>query len=402
MNKYLFKAILFIFLIYTQLPSAFTQQNNSWNQFRGPDRNGVITDYNIPPGKPQLLWKKEIGPGFSEIAVEGNRIYTMFGEKNDSILGSEFLCSLNAENGELIWKTKVDSLFFDTFGDGPRSTPVVGENYIFCLSSFGKLSAISKIEGKIIWQRDFVSEFGSTIPQWAFSTSPLLIDNILILEVGGTESRAFVGFDINTGKVIWQKGNGSASYCSPLVANIAGKSNIIFANQKTLYSFTSKGDSIWSFPMSMNGPTGMPVFFDSDKIFVSTIRSNGFSIMEVDNNIVKEVYKAETLKNDYSSSLYYDGCFYGFNVAALQCVSAQTGEKKWTKRGLGKGSLILVGDNLLVLSDQGKLLQIKATPDAYTELGSFQALDGKSWTAPSFAGGKLYVRNLTEMACYSY
>ncbi|NJO91354.1 MAG: hypothetical protein HC831_22125 [Chloroflexia bacterium] len=107
------------------------------------------------------------------------------------------------------------------------------------------------------------------------------------------------------------------------------------------------------------------------------------------------------MKNDFSSSVYHDGYFYGFDIAALVCVSAKTGEKKWTKRGFGKGSLILVDDKLIVLSDKGTLIQVKATPDAYTEQGQMQAIEGKSWTAPSYSNGKIYLRNLTEMACFS-
>jgi len=390
------------------MPFTFSQQSEStsWNQFRGSNRSGVSPENALPDilpeSGPELLWKKEIGSGFSEITISGDRIYTMLSEETDSISGSEYIAAFDAKTGNAIWRTKVDSLFFDTFGNGPRSTPAIGEDNIYSFSSYGKLTANSKEDGKTIWQVGFISEFGSTLPQWAFSSSPVLVDNTLIIEAGGTDSRAFIGFDKNSGKVLWTKGSGISSYNSPVVAEIDGKTNIIFANQTTLYSFNSIGDTLWTYNMTMNGPMAMPVVFDSNKIFISTVRSAGFSIVEVNNNTVKELINSGTMKNDFSSSLYYDGCIYGFNVAALQCISARTGEKKWTKRGFGKGSLILVDDKLLVLSDKGKLIQVKATPEAYTEQGSFQAIDGKSWTAPSFAEGKLYVRNLTEMACYIF
>ena len=134
--------------------------------------------------------------------------------------------------------------------------------------------------------------------------------------------------------------------------------------------------------------------------FLSAIRNPGFVIAKVENNVASEVITGNSMKTDYNTACYHNGYIYGFNVAALQCISAETGEKKWTKRGYGKGSLILVNDKLLVLSDQGKLVLVQATPDEYKETGLFQAIEGKSWTAPSFSGGKIYVRNLTEMACY--
>ena len=252
----------------------------------------------------------------------------------------------------------------------------------------------------MIWQIDIPKTFGSTLPRWAFSSSPVLLDEVLILEVGGKNGSAFVGFNQLTGDIMWKKGDGEASYCSPAIGKINGATNIIFANQTNLLSFNSKGDTLWSHAMSVNGPMAMPVFFDGNKIFISTIRSKGFCIVEIKDNNATELLTAQSMKNDFSSSVYYDGHFYGFNVAALQCISATTGEKKWTKRGFGKGSLILVDDSLLILSDKGKLIQVKASAENYMEQGEFQALEGKSWTAPSFANGKLFLRNLTEMACY--
>ena len=408
MNKKTISVGLFAMFMFLQIPLTFSQLSESmtWNQFRGFNRNGISIENAIPDklpeNGPKLLWKQKIGAGFSEITIEENIIYTMLSEEIDSTSGSEFVAALDGKTGNIIWQTKVDSLFFDTFGNGPRSTPLIGENNIYSFSSFGKLTANSKKDGKTIWQVDFMSEFGSQLPQWAFSSSPIMVDDVLVIEAGGTESRAFIGFDRTNGKILWAKGDGIASYSSPVVAKIDGISNIIFTNQTTLFSFNSNGDTLWTHSMTMNAPMATPVVFDNNKIFISTVRSRGFSIVEVKNNTVTEVLNAGTMKNDFSSSLYYDGYFYGFDVAALQCISAETGEKKWTKRGLGKGSLILVDDKLMVLSDKGKLVQIKATPDAYTEQGSFQALDGKSWTAPSFVNGKLYLRNLTEIACYNF
>lgn len=399
--KFLSSATLLLLMATT----LFSQNGDpdSWNQFRGPNRLGSIA-YELPdafpPGGPEQIWKKAVGSAFSEITVVGDRLYTMLSEQADSTSGTEYLAAFDAGTGEELWRTKIDSLFFDQFGNGPRSTPTIGKEMIFCLSSYGKLSAHDIADGKMSWQVDLISEFGSTLPRWAFSTSPLLFGDVVIIEAGGTDSQGFVGFDRSTGKVRWAKGHGMAGYSSPIVADIDGIMHIIFANQTTLYAFNPEGDTLWTHAMSMNGPMASPVVFDGNKIFISTVRSDGFSVVEVKEGTAREVLQAGTMKNDFSSCVYHNGFIYGFDVAALQCVSATSGEKQWTKRGFGKGSLIIVDDNLLVLSDKGKLIQVKATAEAYTEQGSFQALEGKSWTAPSFAGGRLYVRNLTEMACY--
>jgi len=403
----IYSSLLALYLM-LQAPITFAQESDDWTQFRGPSRSGIsnetIVDSQASDPMPELIWKKDIGCAFSEITIEGDILYTTLSEKTDSLSGWEYIAAFDAKTSKELWRNKIDSIFIDKddFGDGPRSTPLIGKNTIFSFSSYGKLTAHSKTDGKQIWQVDFIAEFGSTTPRWGFSSSPVLVDDVLIIEAGGTEERAFVAFNQTTGKLLWAKGKGNASYCSPLVAEIDGQTQIIFANQKTLSSYNSKGEILWTYTMKMNGPTSMPTLVDSNKIFISTVRSSGFEIVEVKDNKVTEVLQAPTMKNDYSSTLYYDGNFYGFNVAALQCISAETGEKKWTKRGFGKGSLILVGDKLLVLSDKGLLIQVKATPTAYTEQRRFQAIEGKSWTAPSFVNGKIYLRNQTEMACYKF
>ncbi|HAF29781.1 MAG TPA: hypothetical protein DCG75_12115 [Bacteroidales bacterium] len=407
MKRKIFGISILIVLGIIHPDNANSQQNENtnWNQFRGSERNGLALNASIKDtlfeGSYQMQWKKDIGSAFSEITVSGNKIYTMLSEKIDSVSGFEFVAAFDAKTGNEIWRSQVDSIFIDVdgWGNGSRSTPAVDEEFIYSFSALGKLTATTIKDGKNIWQVDFVKEFGSTRPRWGYSTSPLLVDDILIMEVGGTDSHAFAAFNKKTGEVKWTKANGNAHYSSPVLANIEGQNQIIFANGGFIYSYNSKGDTLWTYKTPVRSAMSMPVVIEQNKIFVSTAAA-GFIILEINDNKPKEFLRGSTMKADYSSCVYYKGNIYGFHIAALQCISAETGEKKWTKRGFGKGSLIIVDNKLMVLSDTGKLIQIKATSDSYTEQGSFQAIKGKSWTAPSFANGKLYVRNLTEMACY--
>jgi hypothetical protein len=114
---------------------------------------------------------------------------------------------------------------------------------------------------------------------------------------------------------------------------------------------------------------------------------------------VHEEWKNRDMRNHFNSSVVHDGHLYGFDNATLKCLSAETGEVAWVKRGFGKGSVIVAGDRLLVLSDHGAFAVIEATPAEYRELGTFQALEGRSWTAPSVSAGRVYLRNLTAAVC---
>lgn len=378
---------------------------NGWFQFRGPQRDGISTEKIVKDqwtgNDLEIIWKKDIGSAFSELVVSDGIIYTMTSEKTDSIHGFEYIIAFDENTGNELWKSKVDSIYIDVdgWGDGPRSTPIIDDKNIYSFSGHGKLSANLKSNGKLLWQVDFIKEFGSGTPRWGFASSPLLVGDILIMEVGGIESRAFMGFNKSNGSINWSNGNGAASHDSPLKVTINGQEQIIFVNGRSLYSYLPSGDTLWTYAMPFGGITAMPVLIDKNKIFVSGVRTPGFFIAEIKNNKATEVLSASSMKNDFSSCVYHDGYIYGYHVAAVRCISAETGEVKWSKRGFGKGSLMLADDKLVILSDKGKLAIVETSPEAYKELANIQALDGKSWTAPSFVNGKIYIRNLTGFAC---
>lgn len=408
MNKY-FKHLSMLWLLSVSLSFigiAQEESENSWTQFRGSDRSGKsmesLDEVDWSTSNPELVWKKELGSGFSELTILGDKMYTMASETSDSITGSEFLAAYNLETGEELWRQEIDSIYFDPdgWGDGSRTTPSIDGEHIYCLSGHGKLSAHHILNGEILWQIDLKAKYGSAEPRWGFSTSPIILEDLIIMEVGGKEDKAFVAFDKENGHIVWHYGNGNTSFNSPLLATIDEQLQIIFANGKTLYSFNPKGDTLWTFAMPFGGITAMPLMVEDHKIFLSGNRNPGFVIVEIIDHNTTEVIRGTSMKTDFNTAIYHEGFIYGFHVASLRCISAETGEVKWTKRGLGKGSLMMVGDKLLVLSDKGKLLVVEAKPDAYAEKTSVQALEGKSWTAPSFVNGKVYVRNLTHMACY--
>jgi len=392
-----------LLLIFTLLLVQL-QAQDTWNQFRGASRTGVIMETDIPDflpeNGPELMWTLDVGNGFPEVAVDKEVAYILSSDSLDG--GYEYLAAIKIESGAELWKTRLDSMWMevDGWGHGPRATPVIAGDMIFCLTGFGKFTALKTKNGKVAWTVDIPTEFDAAIPRWGFTSSPLLVEDTVILETGGTEERAFTAFNQKSGKVVWSKGNGNTSYNSPTIVDIDGQANIVFANDTMLTSFTPKGEVLWAFRMPLRRPTAMPVFIAPNKFFVSSVSNTGGFIVEINNNEPKELFTSTTMQNNWSSSCYRDGYLYGFSKAKLQCVSVETGEMTWGKRGYGKGSLIIVGDKLVVMSDQGKIIVVNAIPDEYSEVGSFQALEGKSWTAPSYADGKLFVRNLSKMSCY--
>jgi len=393
-----------ILLIFSTAGFSQENKNTNWSQFRGNLRNGASSETGSiqtwAETSPQLLWIKDVGNGFPEVTIAAGVAYIF---SSDSLEGGyEYIEAIDAETGKTRWKTKIDSMYFevDGWGHGPRSTPAIDEAMIWCLSGFGKLTALSVKDGSKIWTVDLPKEFGTTQPRWGFSSSPLLIENLLIMETGGPEERAFTAFDKKTGKTIWSKGIGPAFYSSPAIADINNQKQVVFASDTMLYAYNLSGNLEWAYKMPLRSPTAMPLFVTPDKFFVSTISDTGSFMIRFDNNKVSRLWSSPAMQNEWSTSCCYNGYLYGMSKTKLVCISAETGEMKWGQRGFGKGSLIISGNKLIVLSDQGVISLIEASPEKFTKIGSFQALKGKSWTAPSFADGKLFVRNLSNMSCF--
>lgn len=403
-QQFLTMTKVFIALLFCLL--TFTGNTQSWNQFRGPNRNGAIhiTEAltNWTEKQPELLWKKELGSGFSEILVQNNLLVTMCSDKTSDTTGSEYIIAFEANSGKELWKTKVDSIFIDvdSFGDGPRSTPALDQANAYCLSSYGKFYSIALNNGSVNWQINLMEEYESKLPRWAFCSSPLILESSIIIEIGGTDSRGFASIDKKSGSVKWIKGNAHPYYCSPTIAKINNITNLVFASDSMLISYNENGELLWSYRMPLRYPTATPLFIKPNKFFVSSAGNTGGFLIEINNDTPTQVFQSVNMKNHFSSSCHYNGNIYGYSNATLRCISADSAEIKWSKRGLGKGTLIKVGNKLLALSDKGVLKLIDANAEVYSELGSIPAITGKSWTAPSFANNCIYLRNLEEIAVY--
>jgi len=404
LNNIIFTLIL---LILPNLNCAKTLPDSSgWDQFRGAARNGQISDVQsgrtwVEPA-PVLLWSKEIGPGFSEVAVVGERVYLMTAEMTDSISGWEHLVCLDASTGSEIWRAPIDTVYIDVdeWGDGSRSTPAIDDHMVFCFSASGRLVAVNRVDGNIIWQVDFVTQFGSERPRWGFATSPLLIDELVIMEAGGADNHGIIALEKATGKVKWHGASFAAAYNSPFTIDSGGGISILHTNGSKLHAYDPFGDSLWVFTMPLRSPMALPLFIPPGSLFISATNDAGSFLVDLTDNGPVLRWTSAQMKNDWSSSCYRDGHIYGFNIANLQCIDVENGQRKWSRRGFGKGSLIMVNDRLVILSDQGRITIAQASPEAFVEIASLDALEGRSWTAPSYSGGLLFVRNHTRIACF--
>lgn len=379
-----------------------------WPQFRGPNRDGVSRETgllkNWPAGGPKVLWKAPMGEGYSHVAVSKGRLFVLFGEGNN-----EVAAAYDANTGKQLWKVPLGRKFLSDQGNGSRSTPTVDGDMVYALTAEGRLAALNAADGKKAWEHDLRAKFGAELPQWGISTSPLVEGNLLLVDVGGSGGKSLVAFDKKTGKVAWTSQNEQAGYSAPIAITVGGVRQVVFFTGRALLGVAPKdGKLLWRVPWrtdwDVNAAT--PLFVPPDKLYVSSgygVGATLFQIKVADGKVnVDDVWQSRRMKNQFSSSVLYNGHIYGFDDSVLKAISAATGEEKWKESGLGHGSLILADGHLVVLSERGKLVLVEATPESYREKGSNQILSGRCWTAPTLANGRLYVRNQEELLALNW
>jgi outer membrane protein assembly factor BamB len=380
-----------------------------WPGFRGADRLARLTGFRIDTDwstPPKELWRHRVGPGWGSFAVAGDRLFTQeqHGEK-------EVVVCYNAKTGAELWVHANEVRFTEAVaGPGPRATPTFHEGKLYTLGAKGKLECLDASTGEPIWSHDIAEESGAKVPTWAFSASPLVANGIVSVFAGGPDGKSVLAYHAATGSPAWTAGDGLNSYASTQLVRLAGVDQIVVPSGEELTALDpTTGKVLWKHEWPM--PKGMPrcvqtaVIGDSD-VLIGTGFGQGTRRLKVtkkgDAWAAEEVWTSTKINPYYNDLVVHDGNLYGFDGNFFTCVSLEDGENRWRARGYGSGQVLLLADQglLLILSEKGEVALLKATPDKHTVLGKFAALKGKTWNHPVIAGGKLFVRNGEEMACF--
>lgn len=387
------------------LVCATAAHAGDWPQIRGPERDGIGREAGLFPSwsetQPRTLWRKTLGSSFSGMAVVEDALYTMASED-----GKEIVLRLDASNGTEQWRTTVGELFVNDFGNGSRTTPTVDGETVYTVSGTGSLYALATDDGRVRWHVDLIERFGGQTPRFGYSPSPLVDGDQLILEVGSNrEGQAVASFDKRDGSVRWSALDGGAGYSSPVVSTLAGVRQMIFIRRQgpEALGMDFDGTVLWRHP-GARASIPMPVPVPPNHVFLSSSDDDFGGVMvelapgpDGKGIVASEAWNERLMRNHMNASVLVDGHLYGFDNATLKCLDAETGTRRWAKRGFGKGSVIANGDRLFVLGDDGTLALVEATPEAYREHGRSKPMDGRAWTSPSLAHGRLFLRDLDEI-----
>ncbi len=390
----------------TQAAAPPVISTNYWTNFRGPKRDGKYDETPVSTSWPAnglpVLWKQPVGVGHASFAIADGKAFTI-----EQRRAQEVVAAYDLGTGRELWAAKWNAEFRDSTGDGPRATPTWDQGRIYALGATGELKCIDASNGSIVWGKNILSDNGADNLSWAMAAAPLVVDDKVIVLPGGTSGKSVVAYNKNTGAPVWRVLNDTQAYVSPMLMELAGRRQIVVVSSMRVVGLVPEsGKLLWSYDWDTNNGINVsqPIVVDQNRFFISSGYGKGAALVEVkgsgDSYTATTIWENGMMKNKFNSSVLHNGYVYGLDEGILSCLDVNTGERKWKDGRYGYGQVLLAGGHLIVTSDKGEVALVKATPAGYTEVAKFPALQGQTWNYPAIAGGRLLVRNSTEMAAY--
>jgi outer membrane protein assembly factor BamB len=390
--------------------SAFSQD---WPQWRGPNRDGVVSGVTVPKTWPKTLkeeWKAPVGEGVASPVLVADRVYVLTRQRADE----EIVLCLDPADGKEVWRS-AHAAPYKLGGpargyEGPRSTPAIAGGRVFTFGISGILSCLDARTGDVLWRKEFGKQYGGTAPGWGTSASPLVDGNLCIIHVGGPDKGALTAFDVETGDVKWRYDGDGPAYGSPIVADRAGERQIVTLTLNYFLGVSAAtGKLLWKLPCreihSENCLT--PISYKDLLIYAG--RNERSRAIRVDKT-AKGVEAAEVWKGSgptlYMSTPVLDGDFlFGASSrgrGGIFCLDARSGKTLWEydAEGIGFTSILKAGSVLLFLTQNGRLVVARVNGTKYDPIAEYKVSDRRTMACPVFLGDRILIRDDMTLRCY--
>jgi outer membrane protein assembly factor BamB len=360
----------------------------------------IKTDWSASP--PVELWRRPVGPGWSSFAVHAGRLYTQEQRGNNEIVGC-----YDVSTGKPVWRHSDPVRFWESIGGpGPRATPTLSNGRVYSLGATGIMNVLDDRTGAVVWSRNAVSDTSAKIPPWGIAGSPLVVGDLVIVAASGN----LVAYDLATGNPRWFGPRGGDSYSSPQLVTIDGVQQIVLMSSTGATSVAlADGKVLWTHSWPSDTRIMQPAVAGDGELMISVgdgMGGSGTRLIAVKQGssgwTTEERWTSEDLNSNFTDFVIHKGHAFGFDWGTLACIDLKDGKRKWKSPVRGYGQLVLLPDEnvLLVLSEKGELVLVKASPDQFTELARFPVLEGKTWNHPVLVGDVVLVRNDHEMAAF--
>ncbi|MBE2286112.1 MAG: PQQ-binding-like beta-propeller repeat protein [Prosthecobacter sp.] len=386
-----------------------TLQAGDWPQFLGPNRTSTAVDEKEIRGdvEPEIVWQRRLGTGFAGAVVAKGRVIVFY--RQDDAMTTE---ALSAADGQPIWKHSYKTNYRDSFGfdNGPRAVPCIAEGKVVTHGPEGIVEALDFDTGELRWRYDTVAELDS--PQGFFGRvcSPLVVDGKVLLNVGGKGSAGIIALDLSMGKLVWKATDDEAGYSSPVLLPEDPSVSAFFTRKGVVITQNSDGkvlgDEFFRADIDASVNAAAPVPCGDGKLLFSAAYDVGAGLWQwnkTERKLTSLWKKLDTLDCHYTTPVYHDGHVYGLHGRQesgmkLRCIAVADGKVAWeAPEGIQGGTMIRVGDKLLLHGESGELWIFKATPEKFDLVRSSQITRAGHRSHAAFADGLLFARDAEKL-----
>lgn len=395
-------------------PAAESPAPSAWPQWRGPTRDGQVAGTSWPDrlqgNSLELLWRIPLGPSYSGPVVSDELVFTTE-TKNKEL---EAVSAVDRKTGKTRWSVKWPGaisvpFFAKSSGDWIRSTPAYDGEYLYVAGMRDVLVCVVAATGQERWRVDFAKEAKSPLPEFGFVCSPLVDGDAVYVQAGASVAK----LNKQTGEIIWRTladGGGmlGSAFSSPILADLLGKRQLIVQTRQKLAGIDPQsGDVLWSQVVpSFRGMNILTPVVVGDAIFTSSYQNKSWLYRiarEQDHFTVAEAWNNKA-QGYMSTPVVVDGYAYlHLGNQRFTCINLKNGERTWTSQTFGKyASMVVQGNRILALDQQGLLLLIKANPEKFELLDSRKVSEAETWAHLAISGEELFVRELDALVAYRW
>ncbi len=384
-----------------------------WPQFGGPTRDFTLPAGNLkldwPDGGPKRLWDRPLGEGYAGLSVVDGTLYTMY--RTDD---REVIVAVDADSGKTRWEhtypAKLYSQMYSDRGNGPRSTPLVSGDRIFTVGISAKMCCLDKAKGIVHWSHDLMKEYDATPLLWGYSSSALRYRDTVIVPVGG-KGHSVMAFKVSDGSIAWSRHDFPNAYSSPMLIDVDGQTQLVIFMQPAVIGLDPEnGDLLWSHPheTNYNVNASLPIWGDDNILFISSAYNAGSRGLKLTRQggktVVEQLWTERKMQIHFGDGIRIGDYVYassgGNGPVFFSAINVKTGKIAFRQRRvISKTQILRIGDQLIMLGEDGELAGATVTPKAVTVHSKVKLLDRVAWTAPTFVDGRLFLRdNKTMMA----
>lgn len=369
---------------------------DDWPVYRGPGGDGISKEAGFQvPETADVVWKTQVGLGYSAPVISDGKVVISGHDGKET----DTLFCFDEKTGSEIWKYSYSQPLGDLyFQGGTTGTATFDGDLIFHVAREGELFCLNATDGSLVWQKHLQKDFGYTKPTWGFTGAPLVQGEKLFITAG----EAGLALNKSDGSEIWKSDDEEAGYATPFPISKGGKEMLIFSNKRAYVCVdAATGEEVWSYRwMTRYGVNAADPVVSGDYIFISSGYGKGAVCLKwTGEGEPERVWQSRDMKTQMNAAVLIDGFLYGVDGnesqdgTGLKCIELTSGETRWTVTDVGHGTVSAVGNQLLVLTEQGTLQVAEASPEKYEPVFSQQAVKPRVWTVPVFANSTVYCRN---------